>query len=282
MKKRETCQICLQETADHYLDLQGMILHRCRQCGLVFNARPLNQDTLNEIYGEKYFQKGYFNNCHKAYAFRGQIKNYKKYLRIINGFCPAKGRLLDVGCGKGVFLDVAAKDGWKVSGQDISPIAARHAKEQFSFPVFSGHLKSAPFLAESFDVVTMWDVIEHSDKPQEMLNDVLHFLKKDGLLFIWTLNQDCLMTWIAYQFYKININFAVREIYIPEHRFYFNQKTLAAILEKAKLKILYKNFDEYPLDRYGGKVFIKIGLSVIFLFHKIFNIKSEQVWVCKK
>lgn len=97
-----------------------------------------------------------------------------------------QGRLLDVGCGPGLFLDEAKKKGWDVQGLDLSGWAAEYAKDHFGVQVTTGTLLDAHFPDRSFDVIVMNDVIEHVENPKAVLSEIRRILKNDGVLYLST------------------------------------------------------------------------------------------------
>jgi len=101
-----------------------------------------------------------------------------------------KGRLLDAGCGPGfVVKNISAFEGWEVYGCEISPAAVNYAKEKLGLEnVVSGNISDAGFEEESFDIITMWDVIEHIPDPGPFLSGLNRLLKKNGILFVHTPN----------------------------------------------------------------------------------------------
>ncbi|MDF1593537.1 MAG: class I SAM-dependent methyltransferase [Desulfobacterales bacterium] len=91
------------------------------------------------------------------------------------------GHLLDVRCGEGSFLAVVQKEGWRVSGTEFSMFAAKQAADLLNIDIFCGKLSNAGFHENSFDVVTMWHVLEHVDDPKKYLEEIHRILKPNGL-----------------------------------------------------------------------------------------------------
>ena len=98
------------------------------------------------------------------------------------------GKLLDVGCAAGFFLDRARLAGWEVTGIEVSRDTAEIARERYGLEVQTGRLESAVLEAGSFDCVTMWDVIEHVPDPAGSLARARDLLVAGGLLAIVTPN----------------------------------------------------------------------------------------------
>jgi 2-polyprenyl-3-methyl-5-hydroxy-6-metoxy-1,4-benzoquinol methylase len=104
----------------------------------------------------------------------------------LTGFKP--GKLLDVGCGNGTFLNRMRQRGWEVHGVDFDPKAIRSAMQKYGLQLKHGDLKSASFSAETFDAITLSHVIEHVPDPLELLVEVRRVLKAGGTTVITTPN----------------------------------------------------------------------------------------------
>jgi SAM-dependent methyltransferase len=97
----------------------------------------------------------------------------------------SRGALLDVGCGTGDFL-AAMRDypGWQVRGLEPSPDAAERARRSYGLSVDTGSLEAAPYPPGSYDVITMWDVLEHVPQPRAALPQLAAILRSGGLLVV--------------------------------------------------------------------------------------------------
>ena len=98
------------------------------------------------------------------------------------------GRLLDVGCGPGLFLSLARQKGWEVQGVDPSRKSVETARSVYGFPVQEGKIEEISFPDESFDVVTFWNVLDALSDPKGVLRKTRRFLKKGGILFVRVVN----------------------------------------------------------------------------------------------
>jgi SAM-dependent methyltransferase len=102
------------------------------------------------------------------------------------------GRLLDVGCGNGLFLKRMSDLGWIAQGVETDTRSARVARETYGFEVYGGTLQDAGFPADSFDAITMSHVIEHLRDPLLVLAECRRILKPGGVLVVTTPNYKCL------------------------------------------------------------------------------------------
>ena len=139
--------------------------------------------------------------------------------RALSGRPP--GRVLDLGCGNGDFLRHLRRLGWEVQGLEVSAEAAGLARAK-GIPVHRGDLGSASYPDRSFDVVTLWHVVEHLPRPLPELAEVRRILRDDGLLVVEVPNSDCLTFRLC--------GTAWRQLDVPRHLQHFTRGTLERAL----------------------------------------------------
>jgi 2-polyprenyl-3-methyl-5-hydroxy-6-metoxy-1,4-benzoquinol methylase len=187
---------------------------QCIDCRLVF-AYPIDrQSKVVDRYQD-------FKDPEYDKEREGRVRNQEKILKRINGFCKKKGRLLEVGCATGGFLELARRDGWEVVGVEPSKWAVEIATKKYKLPVQQGTLDQLKIKEESFDVVVCLDVIEHVSSPRELLSEMHGFLKPDGLLCLVTPDKDSFIAkFLGERWWHIR----------PDHIFYFSEITLEMLL----------------------------------------------------
>lgn len=102
------------------------------------------------------------------------------------------GRILDVGCATGIFLDGMRRLGWEAVGVEPSASASEYARTRFGLDVITGRLEDTDFAPASFDAITLWDVLEHVHEPRQTLADLSRLLRPGGLLVLSLPNPDSL------------------------------------------------------------------------------------------
>jgi len=157
-------------------------------------------------------------------------RRFQRRLHEIQRFVSA-GRLLDVGCKDGSFLTVARQRGWEPQGVELTPAAAQRAQHQ-RLPVVIGTLAAARFPAASFDVVTVWHLIEHLTQPVAFLQEIHRILKPTGLLAIETPNIDSR----AFRRYGVDWEYLVP----PQHLCYFGPQSLQFALEHTDYQVVFQ------------------------------------------
>jgi len=158
----------------------GLAILRCRDCRHVYSSYA----------GDPHFAGFWGDDVEPGehlYWSRARARMHEGFVgRFLRG---RSGRLLDMGCGLGFFVQVVAgQPGWEASGCEISQPAVRHARETLKQHVVCSHLEDAPWPPASFDVITMWDVLDHILEPDPVLRRCHTLLKDDGLFFIRTPN----------------------------------------------------------------------------------------------
>jgi SAM-dependent methyltransferase len=170
---------------DELLGLPGDFpLVRCESCGLLYLwPRPTDED-LRDRYPDSY--PPFRGKQRPVMGWRRWIRNYG-LARRCRAITSRKrgGRLLDIGCAGGEFLDEMRRHGhWEVEGLEPSANAASAARERFGLRVFQGTLVDAAYPDAHFDAVTLWSVLEHLPSPHRSLQEVHRILKPNGLLLV--------------------------------------------------------------------------------------------------
>lgn len=237
MMEQVNCNLCGSDKAELFLERLDR-LHvssepfryvRCLRCGLIYlNPRP----TSDEIHA--YYPNGYeaFESKEEGFPFRlGQRYRIKKRCWTVESMSTTKrGKLLDVGCARGDFLLGMKERGWEVWGVELSALAAQEARDRVGASVFHGQLEEANFPDAYFDVITLWDVLEHLFDPKASLREVNRTLDEDGLLVLGVPNLgsfDALIfgeAWIGWD--------------APRHLYAFPAEVMARLLTEAGFIIL--------------------------------------------
>ncbi len=150
----------------------------CRSCGLLYRD-PQERDLLS----------GYTAAIDPVYVRESPARDdtFERSLRQLAAFAQPPGRLLDVGCSTGRSVRVATRAGWRAVGLEPCRWAVREARRA-GLPVVEGTLEQHPFRPGEFDVVTLWDVIEHVPDPRGVLAAVHSLLRPGGVIGLTTMD----------------------------------------------------------------------------------------------
>ena len=205
--------MALDEYKDHYLV-------ECRTCHFVFSQAIPSQDELIAFYSGNYDRTSYFSPITE--------KRYNELLDQLEAFRNT-GRILDIGCGYGFFLETAKKRGWEVYGTEVSDEACQKCSEK-GINMHCGKFENCDFENDFFDVVVSFEVIEHLYNPLEITTCAHRVLRKGGLFYLTTPNFN------SYLRYRLKAKYDV--IDYPNHLAYYTSITLRLLLEKAGFKTL--------------------------------------------
>lgn len=161
----------------------------CSNCGCAFVAQDPSTIDFQALYGESYYTGGsdavFADYLGQEAARRAHARRKLWLLRQLPPRLPRAGRLLDVGCAAGFFL-AEAKAFYEVQGVELSAWSSAYARERLGLPVSTGTLQEAALPAAHFDIVTLWDVIEHVPDPVPLLGEAARVLKPGGRLVLTT------------------------------------------------------------------------------------------------
>jgi 2-polyprenyl-3-methyl-5-hydroxy-6-metoxy-1,4-benzoquinol methylase len=197
------------------------------QVGPVLKDRPeylRTSSDLNEIKGswEEPIIEGYMKEL------PAKRKNAREALGHIDAIAPKRGKILDVGCFCGVFLSVAAEDGWDAYGMEPLVMPSIYARGTFGLKVTNDTLREDSFAPETFDAATAFQVFEHIIDPTTEILKIRKFLKPGGLLMIEVPNIDTLL---------VNLMKTKHRHFVEDHVSFFSAKTLGRLLEQHGFKV---------------------------------------------
>ncbi len=225
------CNHCGREVTHGVHNVSRLV--RCVHCGLVFVSPRPPDELLAAQYDRDYFHcsEPTFGGYEDYEADRAEItRTFRRRMRQLAPFVGAAApRLLDVGCATGIFLEVARDAGWSGEGLDISEYALARAREK-GFAARPGTLADADFSPRSFDVLTLWDVVEHLPDPAGALARAHRLLRPGGTLALSTPDAGSLLArllgrrWLGFR-------------PIDEHLYFFSRRTLAAMLAAAGFEV---------------------------------------------
>jgi 2-polyprenyl-3-methyl-5-hydroxy-6-metoxy-1,4-benzoquinol methylase len=163
---------------------------------------------------------------------------WRKRLKRLNAAAPHKGRLLDVGCGDGLFLETAQSAGWRVFGTEFSSYAVSFIKEKYGFEVFRGDITEYEPPGSEFDAVTLWHVLEHTRDPVVVIKKLRSLIKDDGILVLALPNLD---NWLSRWIYRL-VKGKRPHLFSPLdrelHLNFFKKETLVALLEMSGFEVI--------------------------------------------
>jgi 2-polyprenyl-3-methyl-5-hydroxy-6-metoxy-1,4-benzoquinol methylase len=248
------------------IDWKEVRIAVCQKCGLLFLNPRIPLKKVSSIYTDDYHLA--HREDSKLDIYEGRLKYIRKYTR--------NGNLLDIGCGYGYFLKIASKY-FDVLGLELSQDAVEFVRQNHKLQIINKDILKAEFDEQSFDVVTLWDVIEHLYDPYSNLVKINKILKKEGIVALRTGDISSLNAKLAgkHWFFYHLIN----------HVYFFSKDTIIKMLDKAGFEVLEIYYEEKSFENLHkwttgmGKSIIKISLLSI---NRLFNNRKLQKYLKTK
>ena len=251
---------------------------QCRSCNLVYmNPRP-HHEAVVENYGDVEDQ-GYIEEE------QGRFETFAENLKIIQRYRP-DGHLLDVGCHVGTFLTIAEQAGYEVAGVEPSRWGSEIARTRINGPVRCGAIEDAPLPEGGYDVITLWDVIEHLPDPALDIRAIYSALRPGGIFAVSTMDIEALFARVTGKRWPW---------YMQMHLVYFSRQTLPEMLRRegfqicevsthvrrVRLSYLASRLDAYApaVGRIASRVLKRVGLgerTVGVSFGDIFTVIAKK------
>jgi 2-polyprenyl-3-methyl-5-hydroxy-6-metoxy-1,4-benzoquinol methylase len=244
METIDACPLCGAEQFRTAFEEPPYSIRRCERCGMGWASPRFSQERLEEIYKSDDYWRSPSPKVQGYTDYRGDerlyVDTFRRRLKFVLADGPRSGRSLDVGCAAGFCMAAMQELGFEAHGLEISETIASHARERFGFgTIHIGTLDSVTFPDGHFDLITMWDVVEHVVDPIALLVRARELLRPGGLLVIETQDIDSRFArslgprWHHYKH--------------EEHIYHFTPPTVRTLLSRA-------GFDVVKLThRYGGK-----------------------------
>ena len=231
---------------------------------------------------------------------QANLKKFRNQADVLaKNLAPAHARILDIGCGSGLFLSILREEGAQVTGIELSDSRAHYAETIHGIQVHKIPIESDFWHrshAGSFDAVTLWDVIEHVNYPYRTLQCAAHVLKPGGFLLIDTPCRDSFYHRFGEFTYRLTggrsptfLN-AMYSSHLFGHKQIFSTAEMRQLFESIGLEVIdLHKFHElsFPYEFYLQKLFrsqmlVRLLLPAVKLFFKIFKIQNKMLVVGRK
>lgn len=242
---------------------------RCNNCGLIFISPQPSREALQNYYDQNYYNPWQLDKEEAESTMRNKARTFKNWLNEIEKYFSV-GKILDIGCATGFFLEVAQNHGWQPYGVEISEYSSNTARTKFGSRIITGILNDNLFSPDMFDVVTMFDVVEHSFSPVNLLQQAYRVLKPGGGLIISTPGSEsfsCRLMGRKWFQFK------------PEHLYCFNHSVIKVLLQKTGFKLVNIKVADKTLDFRYINDYVKAYHSKVisFLFDSFCRILPKNV-----
>jgi 2-polyprenyl-3-methyl-5-hydroxy-6-metoxy-1,4-benzoquinol methylase len=260
------CPLCGGTAARHLVTKRGHEVVRCAACTLVFVWPQPTAEELDALYSG--------GSYHAAVDEAERHRHFARRLRQIEHLAPRRGRILDVGCSKGFLLDVARAEGWDAVGIELNRNAVEEARAR-GLDVRQGEFDDRAFDEASFDVVTLFDLLEHARDPRGALAACRRVLRPGGLLVVTTPDIGGLVPRVTYGLFAGTLG-AWDHPTPPGHLIQFSRRTLRQLLENTGFEIVSERSEHIPVAYSVGKLENSI-LDALTGRHKV-KPRSPEGW----
>jgi 2-polyprenyl-3-methyl-5-hydroxy-6-metoxy-1,4-benzoquinol methylase len=227
--------------------------------------------------------KSYYTFCYDDELSNPLVQLYECWLDKLERHHPP-GRLLDVGCGTGLFLAVARRRGWEPFGIDDCAEATDYARNHFGLDVWVGEFSDFPAEGRRFDAITGWDIIEHTRDPLGLLRAVRRCLAADGVLGLSTPNQRSILDLVAGAMYRLTagrLTAPLEKFYIEQHFLYFTPQTLGQALKLGGFEIVELERELTDLRRLSLSPLMRLVLRTLFVSARWLGRENRLVAVAR-
>lgn len=267
MEKLKNCLVCGSEQQSIYLKCIDYLVSKnefslvqCDKCGFVYtNPRPAIEEIGSYYKSEKYYSHSDDNKSIVSRVYNTIRKiNIKRKLSLLDQLSGNSGKLLDYGCGTGLFIKYAGENGWDACGiepsEDARKIASKHGLSVNPPSSLNSLTK------KTYDVITLWHVLEHLHDIDVVIPKLKSLLNRNGLLIIAVPN---INSWDAKKYQSTWAAFDV-----PRHLFHFSPKTIELLFAKFGMRVV----NSYPMkfDSYYVSL-ISESKSLMAYFYAFLN-----------
>jgi len=258
---KSPCILCGSDKHSLIFSKDQWKIYKCDLCGLgVLNPQP-GKDELTALYQNEYFQSHYDNELlSDSTEMRKRLTQETHRIRFFRKF-KKKGKILDIGCGRGYFLLACREKGYDVEGIDISSDAAAYVKKELNIPVHTGEVGNIELPDKIYDVITMWHSLEHTNDPNLYIQNACKWLKDEGILVIDVPN------YTGYDAQKRRDEWQGWSI--PYHFYHFTKDALFTLLKNHGFSIISDKhyLSEYVKQKLEGFFMPSFAARIIARFY---------------
>ena len=235
------CNVCgsadwkVHSTPTDYISGEKFQVVQCSHCHLIFVHPQPDRAVIS-----KYYPSGHQRAEPAAYEKMDANSRLKFIDELV---VEHSGSALDVGCGKGLFLAGLRERGWQVAGTELSEVSSAYARSQ-GLPVLTTDVETAPYEPGSFDLITLFHVLEHLPSPASTLTVLHKLLRPGGLLLIEVPN---IGSWYARTFGDDWFHYDV-----PRHLYHFDKQTLHRLMTDHQFVVTRTSTHNTQYDAFGA------------------------------
>lgn len=230
MSAERACELCGGTSHTLLYEVGGVPVLKCDNCGLVFAGASSTPEELVELYDTGYYEDAEEVGYAGYSAAEERKRHHDRTLLAQVEALVSVGKLFEIGCAYGFFLDEARRRGWQVRGVEPSEHAAGEARERFGLEVSTETFTELTPEPASVDAVVMWDVIEHLPNPRATLARAFEWLRPGGIVALSTGDIGSLAARLHGPDWSLMTP--------PWHQFYFSRRTMRRMLRDVGFEVV--------------------------------------------
>lgn len=259
------CPVCRNSKTEFFFEAKNthgsieiseekFVILKCFSCGLVFPEIEIGKDFYKKYYPKDYYVKSRFLFKIVQKVYQAVCFSWLKFL--ITRFAR-EGKILDFGCGQGVFL-ANLPETFKKYGVEVNSEAVKHIKKNLPEIKIFENLSFFKRKFMKFKLITLFHVLEHLEEPKKILSQLVNLLEEDGFLILSTPNSRSFGLKVSGSFWF--------HLDTPRHLAIFNLDNLTKLVKDLGLEIvnIKGNWLEYPLDLFWS-IFNRLKTKKPFL-----------------
>ncbi len=251
----DKCPICKAKQTEEFLQLKDYFLTqedfsivKCKTCGFRFTNPIPTEEAIGGYYNSDEYishsnaKKGLINSIYQI------VRNYSidKKVKLVKDY-KLQGKVLDIGCGTGEFLNALSKNGFDTKGIEPNESARNQAIKNYNL-IVNEEREICNFQSGSFDIITMWHVLEHVYRLEDRMEQIKNMINPGGFLLVAVPNPD---SWDAK---KYNKYWAAYDV--PRHLYHFGQTDIVNLFDRFSfelIKTVPMKFDSYYVSLLSEK-----------------------------
>ena len=283
------CPLCCGSREKLLCQVGILRVRRCADCGMMFLNPYLKPAQMKKIFSSPELLRQVSRFCADYYESTKwktskTLSIYQSVLREIGSFSSSPGKLMDIGCGKGTFLELAKEKGWQACGVEPNFDDAKRLRDK-GIEIYQNDFLEVSLPANEFDVISLWDLIEHVPDPREWVRRCAKTLRGQGLLVIATPNHFSFLDFLAHLACRLSFGtftYALEKLYTVDHTLYFTHKTLRSLLEREGFVILKTMKVNTDLSRYTMSAAFRFFAEGLLALSSLFNSENRVIMIARK
>lgn len=274
-----SCPACASAASEAYAFADGVI-HVCGDCRLQWadKAGVQNFDGFDDVTG-----------VHARYVDPASIdaatyQPYRDFFAALERRGKSGGRLLDVGCGNGVFLGEALRRGWDAMGVEPDPAMRGRIRADLLSRVVPATIETAGDLGGAFDVVTFWDSFEHLPDPMAVLDSLRPHLAPGAVVFLRVNNSHDIFNLITRAALALRLPVGRRLLEscfnLPQHYWNFACRPMTLMLQRGGWRVTAWRPTETPASRLSANPLVRAAIGAAYAVNRLIGGgKIGEYWI---